>query len=200
MATEPTPSRTGNGQYRRDESEILAALCADDPQALGRAYMEHRKAVLAVVSRMCPEPSVAEDLTQETFLMLPRALRGFRGGCSLRTFVTSIAVNLARHHTRNQIRRRNALARYVESPDLRLMPSPEQLLLQRQLGHAIAEALALLSEDKQVTFLLRECEEHSSKETAEMTRVPEATVRTRVHHARRSLRESLASAGYETAA
>lgn len=200
MATLPTPQRTASGQSRRDESEIIQALCSSDPQALGRAYVEHRKAVLGVVSRLCHEPSAAEDLTQETFLLLPQALRGFRGGCSLRTFITSIAVNLARHHTRNQMRRRNALYRYIEAPELRLVPSPEQLLLQRQLGQAISDALAGLSEDKQVTFILRECEEHSSKETAELTRVPEATVRTRVHHARRVLRDSLAHAGYETAA
>jgi len=200
MTRQLSSNRTSNGQTRRDETELIAALCAEDPEVLGRVYLEHRHTVLRVVGRMTIDPSVAEDLTQETFLMLPQALRGFRGGCSLRTFVTSIAVNMARHHTRNLIRRRNAIARIAEVPDLKLVSSPEQLLAQRELGDAISQALSRLSEEKQVTFLLRELEEHSSQETAQLTRVPEATVRTRVHHAKRLLRDCLSGAGYESAA
>jgi RNA polymerase sigma-70 factor (ECF subfamily) len=200
MTRQALTDRTGGERASVLDAELIAALGAGDPSALGTAYLEHKKAVLLATTRLVIDRSIAEDLAQETFMVLPQALKTFRGGCSLRTFVVSIAVNLARHHVRNTIRRRQALHRYAEIPELRVMPSPEQVLLQRQLGQSIVRALRQLSPEKQETFLLREYHEHTSLETAELVNAPEATVRTRVHHARRTLQQVLSQEGYERAA
>jgi RNA polymerase sigma-70 factor (ECF subfamily) len=90
--------------------------------------------------------------------------------------------------------------RYAEGAESHDSDSPEKTLIQRQLGAAIQRALVRLSPEKQQTFLLREYHEHSSFETARMIAAPEATVRTRVHHARRMLRQALTNDGYESAA
>jgi RNA polymerase sigma-70 factor (ECF subfamily) len=200
MTRQHAIGRTDLDRPRREDTELVASLCAGDSEALGEVYLVHRKAVHSVIARIVVDRSVADDLTQETFLVLPQALKNFRGGCMLRTFITSIAVNLARHHTRTAIRRRLAITRFTEFPGSSPVFSPEQLLAQRQLGAVISQALSKLSPAKQETFLLREYHEHSSLETAQLTHAPEATVRTRVHHARRMLREALAHQGYESAA
>jgi RNA polymerase sigma-70 factor (ECF subfamily) len=192
--------RTDCGRAQREDAEIITALCAGDTEVLGEVYVAHKKAVLAVITRLVVERSFAEDLAQETFLLLPSALKGFRGGCSLRTFIISIAVNLARHQVRNTIRRRQSMVRYAQLPEMRFVVSPEQSFAHRQLGAAIVRALDRLSPEKRETFLLREYHEHSSLETAELVSAPEATVRTRVHHARKTLRAALVHEGYESAA
>jgi RNA polymerase sigma-70 factor, ECF subfamily len=188
--------RTRSGRSQHGECEIIAALREGDSETLGEVYRDHREATHAVAARMILDASTAEDITQEAFLILPGALRGFRGGCSLRTFIIAIAVNLARHHERASFRRRHGMARYAKAPEIRAVLSPEQLMLQRQLGAAILQALAKLPTEKQTAFLLCEHFGHSSVEIAHLTRIPAATVRTRVHKARLSLREALSSEGY----
>lgn len=200
MAQRPAFGRTALGQTSDDALELVSALREGDPDALEQAYVLYRKAVRGVLCRLVADSSVADDLTQETFLLLPQAIQNFREGCALKTFVVSIAMNLGRHHVRTTLRRRRVLCGYADLPELKLAESPEQLLARRQLGAAIAQALSRLSKDKQQTFILREYHEYSSLETAQMTCSPEATVRTRVHHARRMLREALGHRGYETAA
>jgi RNA polymerase sigma-70 factor (ECF subfamily) len=192
--------RFSDESLRQKDALSIRAISRGVPEALGAAYIEHKKAVLAAITRLLIDRSVAEDLAQETFLLLPQALKNFRGGCSLRTFIVSIGVNLARHHVRNTVRREKSLVKYAQMTGLTKVVSPEQLLLQRQLGKSILRALELLSYEKQETFLLREFHEHSSLETAKMVAVPEATVRTRVHHARRTLQQALSIEGYERAA
>jgi RNA polymerase sigma-70 factor (ECF subfamily) len=200
MAPRTAFGRTASGQSLDEAVALVSALREGDPDALGKVYLEYRKAVRSTLCRMVADRSVADDLTQETFLLLPQAIQTFREGCSLKTFVVSIAMNLGRHHIRTTLRRRRVLSGYAELPELRLAESPEQLLARRQLGSTIVQALSRLSPDKQQTFMLREYHEYSSLETAQMTRAPEATVRTRVHHARRMLREALGHRGYENAA
>ena len=200
MARQSSVSRTVLERNCSNENDVIAALTAGKSDVLGQVYVNHRQAALSVIARFIDDYGVAEDLVQETFLLLPRALQGFRGNCSLRTFIIAIAVNLARHHLRTTIRRQTALMRYAEGAESHDSDSPEKTLIQRQLGAAIQRALVRLSPEKQQTFLLREYHEHSSFETARMIAAPEATVRTRVHHARRMLRQALTNDGYESAA
>jgi RNA polymerase sigma-70 factor (ECF subfamily) len=185
--------RTYFGRSLREECEIIAALRAGDTEAWGDVYRKHRKAAQAAATRVVLDQSIAEDLTQEAFLILPQALRGFRGQCSLRTFIVSITHNLARHQLRAQFRRRRALHGYAQIPETRVVFSPEQLLVRRQIGATITRALATLPAERQRAFLLREHLGHTASETARLTRALEPTVRTRVHYARQRLREVLSS-------
>ena len=128
---------------RLDEREVIAALRAGDIDAWGEVYRNHRKAAQSAANRIVLDPNIAEDLTQEAFLILPQALHGFRGDCTLRTFIVSITHNLARHHLRAHFRRRRAMAGYANIPETRVVLSPEQLMVRRQLGVTITRALAV---------------------------------------------------------
>jgi RNA polymerase sigma-70 factor (ECF subfamily) len=187
----------GSALKPRDDAEeaFILRLERGDALAIGELYDKHHSAVRAFCRRLVGENSAAEDLVHEVFVSLPRAIHNFRGQSSLRTFLISIAVNHARHHVRAASRRRNAISRLGEEPSGRVV-DPEQVAERQQLAHALNQALDALPLDQRVAFVLCEIEEHSSRVAAEIVGAPEGTVRTRVFHAKRKLREELEQRGF----
>jgi RNA polymerase sigma-70 factor (ECF subfamily) len=173
------------------ERELVARLRAGDLAALGEAYDSHHEQVRAFARRLLGDAATAEDLVQETFLSLPSAVLRFREDSSLRTFVISIALNHSRHHARAATRRRAATSRLAM--DTRRVPEPADAATRRMhLARALTRALDALPLDQRVAIILCEVEGRSSTEAARIVGTPEATVRTRIFHAKRKLRELLA--------
>jgi RNA polymerase sigma-70 factor (ECF subfamily) len=167
-----------------------------DVQAVAEAYDQFADTVRAFARRLTGDPEAAEDLVHDVFVTLPSAIRNFRGESSFKTFLVSIAVNHSRHHLRAAARRRVAMQRYAEQPE----PSaddPEHQARRRQLADLLSSALDELPIDQRVAFVLCDVEERPSPEVASIVGVPEATVRTRLFHARRKLRERLERIGVE---
>ncbi len=173
---------------------LVARLRAGDLLALGEAYDAHHVHVRAFAQRLVGDDSAAEDLVQETFLALPRALIGFRDDASLRTFLISVTVNHARHHVRAAVRRRAAIVRLAREPQ-RVSLGPDRDAERAQLAAALVRALDTLPVEQRVAIVLCEVEERTSPEVALITGVPEGTVRTRVLHAKHKLVEALAKEG-----
>lgn len=178
----------------RDEQDLVARLVAADPAAVGEVYDQHHRAVRAFATRLVGDASAAEDLVHEVFVALPRAMRGYRFESSLRTFLISVAVNHARHHVRSATRRRAAMSRMALEPEGN-GTDPEQIQRRKELASLLTRALDALPLDQRVAFVLCEVEERTSREVAEITGVPEGTVRTRLHHAKKKLREELSQEG-----
>jgi RNA polymerase sigma-70 factor (ECF subfamily) len=166
---------------------LVARLRAGEPSALGEAYDLHHVHVRVFARQLIGDDALAEDVVQETFAALPRAIRGYLGDGALRTFLVGIAINHARHHVRSAARRRAAVERFASEPAA-LSASPEANAERAQLADALHRALDELSIDQRAAFVLCELEEQSSVEAAHVLNVPEATVRTRLFHARRKLR------------
>jgi RNA polymerase sigma-70 factor (ECF subfamily) len=160
--------------------------------ALGEAYDEHHVHVRAFAQRLLGDPSAAEDLVQETFLSLPRAVARFRGDSSLRTLLVSITVRHAGHHVRAAARRRAAMARFAAEPPP-TGPAPDEEAERHRLAAALESALDTLPVEQRVVVVLCEVEGRTSSEAARIVGAPEATVRTRLFHARRKLSALLAS-------
>lgn len=176
------------------ELDLVARLQRGDPAALSEAYDDHHVAVRAFAGRLTGDASAAEDLVQETFLALSSALDSFRGDASLRTFLISIAANRAKNHVRAATRRRAAHERGAEAP---APPStPEEHRGRRELAAALALALDELPLEQRIAVVLCEVEERTSAEAAAIIGVPDATVRTRVFHGKRKLREALTKRGF----
>lgn len=177
-----------------EEMDLVSRLVAADPAAVGEVYDAHHRAVRSFATRLVGDPSSAEDLVHEVFVSLPRAMRGYRYESSLRTFLISIAVNNARHHVRSAARRRAAMERYGQEPE-GSVESPEQLQRRKELARLLTRALDTLPLEQRVAFVLCEVEDRTSREVAEITGVPEGTVRTRLHHAKKKLRAELSQEG-----
>jgi RNA polymerase sigma-70 factor (ECF subfamily) len=178
------------------ESRLVERLRAGDAAALGEAYDAHHLHVRAFARRLTGDESAAEDLVQEAFLELPRAARRFRGDASLRTFLVSIAVNCARHHVRAAARRRAAMARLGRETEQRPPPAaPDDDVARAQLAATLVRALDELPLKQRVVVVLLLVEERTSAEAAAILGVPEATIRTRLFHARRKLEALLRAEG-----
>jgi len=176
------------------QHDLVNRLRRGDAVALGEAYDLHHAQVRAFARRILGDAAAAEDLVQETFLALPDAVRGFRGDATLRTFVMGVAANHARHHVRAATRRRSAHERSEVDPPAP-PSSPEDKTARRQLAAALTRALDELPFDQRVAIVLCEVEERTCAEAAKIVGAPEATVRTRIFHGKRKLREALASVG-----
>lgn len=171
-------------------ARLVARLQAGETAALGELYDEHAAALSAFSRRLVGDPDQAQDLVHEVFLAVPSAIKRFQGASSLRTFLISIAVNHARHHVRSAARRRAMTDRFSREPDP-TPGTPEQDAERERLATALSLALDSLPIEQRVAFVLCEVEERTSREVASIVGAPEATVRTRLHHAKKKLRDEL---------
>ncbi len=174
--------------------DLPGRLREGEVQAVAEAYDQYAETVRAFARRLVGDAQAAEDLVHDVFVTLPSAIRNFRGESSFKTFLVSIAVNHARHHLRGATRRRAAMQRYAEQPETGV-EDPERQLQRRQLAVLLSSALDELPLEQRVAFVLCDVEERPSPEAAAIVNVPEATIRTRLFHARRKLRQRLEQIG-----
>jgi RNA polymerase sigma-70 factor (ECF subfamily) len=175
-----------------DEASLVAALRAGDLTALAAAFDRWHQRVRVLARRLLSDPAAAEDVVQEVFTSLPRAARRFRGDADLETFLLGITVKRVRRHRRAAQRRLRALER-LRAVDRRGPVDPEQDTYRRELGARLEAALDQLPLPQRVAFVLCEVEELTSPQAAIVADAPEATIRTRLFHARRRLRDLLAA-------
>jgi RNA polymerase sigma-70 factor, ECF subfamily len=138
---------------------------------------------------------VAENLTQETFLRAWTARDGFRGDCSAATWLTRIALNLLRDHTRTDRFRfwRKVGQTAVDASDLAAhLPHPstssESALIAHQQLALVWDTVATLSERQRTVFLLRFVEEMELADIAEATGLPISTVKTHLYRSLATIR------------
>jgi RNA polymerase sigma-70 factor (ECF subfamily) len=162
---------------------------------VGEAYDQHHQAIRAFATRLVGDAELAEDLVQEAFVALPRAIGRFRGDSSLRSFVSGVVVNHARHFVRSASRRRATLQRLAKEPTT----SPERPDLAAE-NHAFLEALQramdALPLDQRVAFVVCEVEGRTAAEASLIAGAPEATMRTRLFHAKKKLQSALEAEGF----
>jgi RNA polymerase sigma-70 factor (ECF subfamily) len=180
-----------------DEASLVSRLRQSDGGALAEAFDRWHQRVRVLARRLLSDAAAAEDLVQDVFEALPSAARRYRGDVDLQTFLFGIAVNRVRRHHRAAARRLRALARLAaDRPGV--AGDPEHEAYSRELGVRLGAALDRLPLAQRVAFVLCEVEDLTSCQAAVIAGVPEATMRTRLFHARRRLREWLTEEHQET--
>ncbi len=130
----------------------------------------------------------AEDVAQEALLQVYRALPNFRGDSSFRTWLYRIVINCC--HAKR--RKEQATTEATEEQEEGRSANEETFGLEgADKVYAIRWALARLPDDLRVTFLLREVDGFTYGEIAETLGIPIGTVESRLHRARKQLREML---------
>lgn len=173
-----------------NEPTLIARVAGGESQAIDEVYRTHHAALRAFARRYVGDNDAAEDLVHDVFVVLPSAIRRFRGDSSLRTFLTAIAVKRAYKHVRSASRRRAAMTRLAEQP-APASPRPDTAIAQQQLAELLYAALDKLPDDQRAAFVLCEIDQLTAGDAAAITGAPEATMRTRLFHARKKLRELL---------
>jgi len=142
--------------------------------------------IFGLIRRMGGGDIDVEDAVQDVFLVLASKLDTFEGRSQLRTWVYRICLNVTSEHRRRRMRRRRLdqaldLVQFWSAPQA----DAHDLLQARTELAVVHRVLAKMSEKKREVFVLREMEELSGDEVAEILAIPPATVRTRLFHARR---------------
>lgn len=172
------------------EPTLIARVADGESSAIDEVYRTHHAALRSFARRYVGDNEAAEDLVHDVFIVLPSAIRRFRGESSLRTFLTAIAVKRAYKHVRSASRRRAAMTRLAELPAAP-SPRPDTAMAQQQLAELLYAALDELPDDQRAAFVLCEIDQLTAGDAAAITGAPEATMRTRLFHARKKLRELL---------
>ncbi len=196
-----TPSRAqavgrGIGVISDPDAELVDRWQAGDESAFGDLVNRHERRVFSLVLRMLGNREEAEDVAQEAFLNLHRHGRRFRRQARFSTFVYRVAANAALNRRRTLGRKRareEALARRQDAGfDLPVTPrDPESAASGSQIQVRVQAALLELPPDLRMAIVLCDIEGQSYSDIADVLRIPEGTVKSRIHRARHALRERL---------
>jgi RNA polymerase sigma-70 factor (ECF subfamily) len=190
----PAPLLAGEA----DDSDAIRAVLAGDEEAFRVLVDRYRHSIFNLAYRLTGRPHDAEDLAQDTFLQAYAHLGEFRAGARFHPWLYTIALNLCR----NQLRRKRLLRwlpfqsareehpRIVEPPERR-HPDPEQAVLEKEREDQLQAAIQALPLKYREVFLLRQLEELSYEEIAQVTGLPMGTVEVRLFRARKKLVEHL---------
>jgi len=174
---------------RPPPDEELLAESIREPDRFGPLFDRHATDIHRYLARRVG--SVADDLLSETFLAAFRKRSAYRNvGAGVRPWLFGIATNLARQHTRAEVRRYRALARMPVEPSV---DEDHTARLDAQaLRSSLAAALAELRPGDRDVLLLFAWAELTYAEIAAVMGVPVGTVRSRINRARRLTRTALA--------
>lgn len=186
-----------------DDKTLLTRIHAGDQAACAECIERHAPGVYGLALRLMKNEADAEDVMQETFLSAFQAVGDFEGRASLKTWLYRIAYNTAmmRHRGRAKAPRDSVEDRLEAAADGTPLPRqfydwcclPESTYEGEEVRAELEQAIRDLPDTLRGVFLLRELEELSTKETAEILNVSTDVVKTRLRRARLALREQLSA-------
>jgi RNA polymerase sigma-70 factor, ECF subfamily len=182
-ATPTNPNQKHPANAGSDE-ELMASFSQGSTDAFGELFSRYKQPVYGFFRRRITDPAQAEELAQETFLAVLRASARYQPSALFRTYLYSIGFKILGAYRRKAAFRSAFLGTGAGSPE----PSvPNTLDTEVLLRQAVGK-LELL--DREI-LLLREFEQLTYAEIAELLRVPVNTVRSRLFRARMALRDLL---------
>ena len=195
---------------QRTDQQLLAQYAASSgaQDVFGILIARYQRQIRTTLFRLTRgDRALVDDLAQETFVKAYENLEKFKGESSFYTWLYRVVMNLCLDHKRRDRSPQNVeweetVASSVDpgSADasntlVRDRESPEGSLARAQLREVVAQAIEQLPEDARQTLVLREIEGLSYAEIATCLDVPKGTVMSRLHHARRRVREILIASG-----
>ena len=175
-----------------------------DVDSFNQLIKRWERPIYALAYRTLGREEDARDVCQETFLRAYRAINGFKGQAKFSSWLYRIALNLCRDWMRRQRRTPTVQApEDVDLADLAAERGPsesiETLVGRRQLGRAVAAAMATLPEEQRTAIVLKEYHGLTFQEIAEMQGVPLSTVKTRLYQGLSVVRRQLEKSGMSAA-
>jgi len=181
-----------------ETDQLLERLKVGDETAFAELFLLYKDMVYTLAHKLLVDKTEAMDVTQEVFINLFRRVDGFRGECSLKTWIYRIALNQAANRNRWWKRRSRdhalslSLDQYTKdnlSFDLSSRkPSPVRQMLDSEIREEFRKGLNQLSFDQRVAVVLRDVEGLSCEEISEITGVQVGTVKSRIARGREHLR------------
>ena len=176
----------------------MSQALAGSQAAVEQIVRRYQRPVIRLIARIVGDPTLAEDLAQETFVKAFRSLAAFDPARRLSSWLFRIAHNTAIDATRRArvpvVPLDAAGPGAAAEPMAAAAPDPVE---QRTLGTALAAALRRVRPEYRAAVTLRYEEDLSFEAIGQILGIPTATARSHVHRARKELARHLADAGWQ---
>ena len=187
----------------QSERKFIERLARRDERAFNELVELYEARVFRLVLRMLGRRDEAEDMAQEVFVQIFKAVGTFRGDSKLSTWIYRVSVNLcknrmkylARRHSEGEdelepVAERAALdeAKGVTFGDV---AQPDRMVEGYQIERVVQLCIAELEPDFREVLILRDLEDLTYEELSEITGLPDGTVKSRLHRARSMLKSSV---------
>jgi RNA polymerase sigma-70 factor (ECF subfamily) len=184
------------------DEELVKRAQADDERAFGELVTRYESKVYSLAMKMLRNPEDAEDVLQDTFLRAYRGIKSFKGNSTFSTWIYRITANSALM----RLRKKQLPQVSIEDSDEReapisiadWAPGPAEQLLNQEMQKTMDEAIESLPPEFRQVFILRDVEELSNADVAEILDLSVAAVKSRLHRARLKVRNRLAQYFSET--
>jgi len=164
---------------------LIAACATGDRAARARLFERYVEAIHRFVTRMRgSDRDMVEDLVQMTFLSAFQSAGRFRGG-NVRAWLYGIAANQVRDYVRREVRRKRSLVAVAD-----IVPRVSEVGQPSLVAH-LPTALAALPHDLRAALVLIDLEGERGRDAAVALGIPEGTLWSRVHMARKAVRVAL---------
>jgi RNA polymerase sigma-70 factor, ECF subfamily len=185
------------------ERKFIARLAERDERAFNELVELYQERVYRLLVRMLGRRDEAEDLAQEVFVQVFKAIGQFRSESKLSTWIYRIAVNLSKNRVKYLSRRKSGAEEELEPAAERGellagsgftsgdVARPDHLLEGYQVEHIVQHSIAELDPDFREVLILRDVEDLSYEEICEITGLPEGTLKSRLHRSRAMLKASV---------
>jgi RNA polymerase sigma-70 factor (ECF subfamily) len=183
-----------------EEARFVARLVARDESAFNELVIAYERRVFALVYRMIGRREEAEDLAQEVFVQVFKAIDQFRGDSKLSTWIFRIAVNLSKNRMKYLSRRKAGQQDDIDDMAERLggesgkgvtvarVERPDTALEGMQLENIVKRAIEKVDPDFREVLILRDVEDMSYEEIGQLTGLAEGTVKSRIFRGRAQLK------------
>jgi RNA polymerase sigma-70 factor (ECF subfamily) len=183
------------------EARLVERLVARDERAFNALVRAYEKRIFALALRMMGDRAEAEDLAQEVFVQVFKAVSSFRGESKLSTWIYRIAVNLSKNRSKylrvrhtdeqDEIAAMEERAPIVESKraNVSRIERPDEMMAGREAEQVVRRAILELEPSFRECLVLRDVEDLSYEEIGAITGLPEGTVKSRIHRARAQLKD-----------
>lgn len=194
----------GTLEVRQEEASVVAELKAGSEEAYAWLITQYQPPVYNLVYRILNDSAEAADTTQEVFLKVFRGMEHFNGASSLKTWIYRIAVHEASNRRRWWFRHKSKETSMENSEEQSFEPivalkdklvdegtSPFDDCARTELRGLVEAALAQVPEPYRTALVLRDMEELSYDEVAEITGCTMGTVKSRITRGREQLKKRL---------
>ncbi|MGH9873613.1 MAG: RNA polymerase sigma factor [Pyrinomonadaceae bacterium] len=185
------------------DGELLQSMMAGDEEALAALYQRHARNIFRFALQMCGSGALADDVTQEVFMVLIREGDTFDAA---RGSVSAFLMGVARNHVLRRLRRERFYVPMEEdsrndtaTETARTTENPLDDLSRTEMIESVRKSVLALPERYREVVVLCDLQEMSYVEAAEILGCAVGTVRSRLHRARALLTEKLRPAQEEEA-
>ena len=198
MTAETPPNRK---TVSDDDTELVRAINAGHTERFQELVRRYEQKLYNFGRRMCRNESDAEDLVQDTFLNVYRFLKDFRYETKFKNWLYRVAANTSLKRQRrskfapepelslDEFARNEETEALGEVPEWAQMPLDQ--ILNEELLETLNQAIWSLPEKYRIVVILRDVEEFSTEETAQILNLSPTNVKVRLHRARLFLRDRL---------